>query len=558
MKNNRFIEGSFSFRFAKWRLMRRSGRLLLHLTGACAMLGLPPGVLAQAPAAPAAQQQRIKVTGVRVEGNTLLPDRLLSEVTAGVAGTERSVAELNQVAARVQNAYRDAGYGGVVAYLPEQEISGGSVVIRVVEGKLANVRVTGNVHFDPANIRAGLPNLREGTTPLVRAIDRDIQLTDENPAKEVKVTLTPGARPGEIDADVGVTDSKPLQFLLGYNNTGDEITGRHRVSIGVQHANLFGRDHVGTLQYQTSPENPDQVRIFSAGYRVPLYAQAASIDAFAAHSSVDAGTTFTPAGPLTFAGKGTIAGLRANRNLDRIGEYDHRVTLGVDWRHYENECSVGAFGPAACGSAGVSVIAMPVSVAYTGQQRGPQLAWGFNVSLSANAGGSSQETFEAARAGARRHYAVSRLSGSVERALAAGFAVQARLDAQYSPHALISGEKFGLGGFATVRGYTERELTGDSGAVVRIEALAPMFGAAAGFRMRPYLFVDAGQVSNRKDLPCRGTTETSCTLKGAGIGTRLSIGKSTSATLDIARAFDDGITTSSGDVRAHVSVNFVF
>ena len=484
---------------------------------------------------------------------------MISDLTSGIAGTERSLSELNQVAARVQNAYRDAGYGGVVAYIPEQEISGGSVVIRVVEGKLANVRVTGNVHFDTGNIRAGLPSLREGTTPVVRSIDRDIQLTNENPAKDVKVTLTPGARPGEIDADVAVTETRPLQFLLGYNNSGQETTGgKHRVSVGLQHSNLFGRDHVGTMQYQTSPENPDQVRIFSVGYRVPLYSQAASFDAFFAHSNVSIGTTFTPAGPLTFTGKGTVLGLRANRNLERIGEYDHRLTVGLDWRDYENECAVGAFGPAACGSAGVSVTAMPVSVAYTGQKQGPRVAWGLHASLSANAGGSSQATFEAARPGARKHYAVSRISGFREMALAAGFALNGRVDLQYSPHALISGEKFGLGGAGTVRGYTERELTGDYGLAARIEALAPAMAPGAGVRLRPYLFVDHGRVSNHKGLPCRNTAETRCSLTGAGIGTRVSIGANTSATLDIGRAFDDGVTTSSGDVRGHVSINFVF
>ena len=539
-------------------MQRPSGPQLRFAAAAIIVLGLQLEVFAQAPAAAPAQQQRINVTGVRIEGNTLLPDRLLAELTAGVAGSERSIRELNQVAARVQNAYRDAGYGGVVAYIPEQEISGGNVVIRVVEGKLANVRVTGNVHFDTANIRAGLPNLREGTTPVVRSIDRDIQLTNENPAKEVKVTLTAGANPGEIDAEVGVTETKPLQFLLGYSNNGHESTSEHRVSVGMQHSNLFGRDHVGTVQYQTAPDKPDRVRIFSVGYRVPVYSLAASFDAFYAHSNVSIGTTFTPAGPLSFTGKGTVVGLRANRNLDRIGEYDHRLTLGVDWREYENECALGIFGPAGCGSAGVSVTAVPVSVAYTGQKQGPKLAWGVNASLSANAGGSSQDTFDAARPGAKKHYVVSRVSGFGEMALAAGFAISGRLDVQYSPHALISAEKFGLGGAATVRGYTEREMTGDYGLAARIEALAPAMEPAAGVRLRPYLFVDHGRVTNHKDLPCRNITETSCRLTGAGIGTRVSIGRNTSATLDIGRAFEDGITTSSGDVRAHVSINFVY
>ncbi|MCM2252314.1 MAG: hypothetical protein NDJ19_08140, partial [Ramlibacter sp.] len=472
--------------------------MLLRCAAAFSILGAAVEVPAQAPAAPAAQQQRINVTALRVEGNTLLPDAAISGLTAGFAGTQRSLPELNQVAARIQNAYRAAGYGGVVAYLPEQDISGGTVVIRVVEGKLANVRIAGNLHFDDANIRAGLPSLREGATPIVRAIDRDIQLSNENPAKEVKVTLSAGARPGEVDADVAVTETRPLQFLLGYNNAGQESTGKHRVIVGVQHSNLFGRDHVATMQYQTSPEHPDRVRIFAAGYRVPVYSQSASFDAFFAHSNVSIGTTFTPAGPLNFAGKGTVLGLRANRNLERIGEYDHRLTLGVDGREYDNECSVGAFGSAACGSAGVSVTAVPLLLAYTGQKQGPQAAWGVHASLSANAGGSSRETFEAARAGARRHYLISRLSGFRDMTLARGFAINARLDLQLSPHALISGERFGLGGAGTVRGYTERELTGDSGFAARIEASAPVMEPSAGVRFHPYLFVDHGRVSNHK------------------------------------------------------------
>lgn len=533
------------------------GRLVVRVAQACALSAMTVCAFAQAPGAAPAQQQRIKVAAVRVEGNTLLPERVIAGLTADLAGNERSMADLNQLATRIQKAYRDAGYGGVVAYVPEQEISGGTVVIRVIEGKLANVRVTGNAFFDTANIRAGLPHLSEGATPVVRDIDRDIQLTNENPAKEVKVTLTPGAKQGQIDADVGVTDSKPLQVLLGYDNTGQEITGRHRVSVGLKHTNLFNRDQVGTVQYQTSPEKPGQVHIFSAGYRVPLYSQAASVDAFVAHSSISSGTTFTPAGPLTFAGKGTIVGVRGNRVLDRIGEYEHRVTLGLDWRDYQNECSVGAFGSAACGSAGVSVIAVPVSLAYAGQKQMPDLAWAFSAALSANAAGSSKETFEAARPGAPRHYVASRLSASLEKALAAGFGLNGRIDAQYSPHALISGEKFGLGGAASVRGYTERELTGDSGFALRVEALAPRVGPTM-FQLQPYLFVDHGRVTNHKDLSCRGTTETSCQLTSAGLGARMSIGRNASATVDVGRAFNHAVTTSPGDVRAHVAVNFVY
>lgn len=518
--------------------------------------------MAQGPAMPPEQPRKAPVHAVLVEGNTLLPENTLLELTAGLAGSERTMAELDAVAVRVQNAYRDAGYGGVVAYVPEQDISTGHVVIRVVEGKLAAVRVTGNRAFSIRNIRQGLPSLREGTTPRVGHVDRDIQLSNDNPAKNVKVTLTAGARPGDIDAEVAVTETDPVQVLVGYNNTGSHATGRHRVSVGIQHANLFGRDHVGTLQYQTSPEDPGRVKIFSAGYRVPLYAHAASLDAFVAHSSVSNGTTVTPAGPLSFTGRGTVVGLRANRNLDRIGEYDHHLTLGLDWRDYEDDCSLGDFGPAGCGGAAVDVATVPLSLSYTGQKQGPQLAFGVSAGLSVNAGGSGRATFDAARPGASRTYAIARTAGFIDRTFAAGIAagssVNGRLDVQYTPHALIAGERFGIGGANSVRGYAEREMAGDTGVLVRLEAAPAPLEMPGGIRVRPYLFVDHGRIANHRDLPCRGTGETSCKLTGAGIGARFSLGRKASASLDIGRAFERGITTSPGDVRGHVSLNLVF
>jgi len=343
--------------------------------------------------------------------------------------------------------------------------------------------------------------------------------------------------------------------LVGFNNTGTEMTGRHRLSIGIEHANLFGRDHVGTLQVQTSPEHPGRVRIFSGGYRVPLYAYAASLDAFVAHSTVNNGTTATTAGPLTFTGRGTIAGLRANRHLARIGEYDHQLTLGLDRRDYRDDCAVGDFGAAACGSAAVDVTTLPLSLTYTGQQSSARQAHGLSLTLATNVGGSSARTYEAARSGAKRQYTLTRFTGFAKHALAGGAALNARVELQYSAHALIAAEKFGLGGAGSVRGYAERELSGDHGYLVRAEAAAAGADWANGLRLRPYAFVDHGRVFNRGDLPCRGVAATACSLTGAGIGLRLTLPRRASATLDLARALEHGSASAPGDMRVHAAFN---
>jgi hemolysin activation/secretion protein len=531
-------------------MVKRFRSMAIRTGAAC--LFVPVLAAAQAPA-----MTESAIGAVRVEGNTLLPAPTLTALTRDVVGMAPTLPLLTALAARIQAAYRDAGYGGVVAYVPVQESLDGGVAVRVVEGRLAVVRVSGNAHFSTANILAGLPDLRQGATPLVRAIDRDIQLTNSNPAKQVNVSLRAGTRPGEIAADVKVADEQPLRYLLGYNNTGNSMTGRHRISVGIEHANLFGRDHVGTLQYQTAPENPGRVRIFSGGYRIPLYAHAASFDAFVAHSTVNNGTTATTAGPLTFTGRGTIIGLRGNRHLARLGEYDHQLTLGLDRRDYKDDCAIGDFGAAGCGSAAVDVTTVPVSLTYTGQKGSSAFAYGFNAGLSVNAGGSAARTFEAARPGAKRRYVLSRVAAFFQQPLTENVSVYARMEAQVSAHALISAEKFGLGGSGSVRGYAEREMSGDSGVLLRFEAATGSIDTW-GLPLRPYLFVDHGRVTNRGNLPCLGRASTSCHLTGAGIGARVSLYRHAGASLDVGRALEDGTTSSQGDVRAHLALNLAF
>jgi hemolysin activation/secretion protein len=514
----------------------------------------------EAPAAAAAAQPRFSVSAVRVEGNTLLPAEEVEARVATLVGAERTLADLRGGAAAVQAAYREAGYGGVVAFVPPQDLAAGEVLIRVVEGKLAQVSVSGNERYSEENIRRSLPGLREGETPRVRSIDRDIQLANENPVKDVQVTLAAGARPGEVDAKVEVREEAPLRILLGVENTGDRETGEYRVSVGLQHANLWDRDHIGTVQYQTSPEEPELVDIYAVGYRAPLYGHAASVDAYYGHSSVDNGTTTTTAGPLAFTGKGDVAGLRLNRYLDRRGEYDHRVTFGVDWRDYDNACELGGFGAAGCGPAGVSYVLVPVSLAYTGQVEGPERAWGFSAAVAHNFAGSAEATFEAARPGAPREYTALRFSAFASQELPRGFGVSGRLTSQWSADALVPGEQLGLGGAESVRGYYERELAGDYGYFASLEGLGPTLRPTLGGEeasLRPYVFVDYGRVANHEDAPCLGV-DTSCTLSSVGLGARFTLGRRLSAQLDIGRALEDGAVKDEGSTRGHVGLYLVF
>lgn len=516
--------------------------------------------------------QSFFVKTVQIQGNTLIPENELAALIAPLAGGERILKDIENAADAIQQTYREAGYGGVVAFVPEQALENGEIVIQVVEGRIANIRISDNERYDEANITGSLPHLRRGETPSIRDIDRNIQLANENPAKDLRVVFVAGARPGEIDADINVTEERPIRLLLGMDSAGTPDTGNFRLNAGIQHANLWNRDHIGTFQFQTSPTDPGRVQVYSAGYRIPLYSHFSAVDIFYAHSSVNSVATTIPGGggALGFTGKGDVAGFRVNRYLSRLGEYDHHLILGWDWRHFNNNCAITFDGasPIDCGAAASADIAIaPFSLGYAGQKSGPGFSWGINTNLSGNVVGSSRSSFDKARPNADKNYFIWRLFAFSNLALPAGFGLSARVSAQYSPHALISGEQFGIGGggsamggFISVRGYREREVVGDYGTSFNLEGLGPDFARLVNVEkisLRPIAFFDLGWAGNNHRAFC-DAGGASCTLASVGGGLRFTIGKQLSGRLDFGHALMDGNQKQAGTTRGHLAINFYY
>jgi hemolysin activation/secretion protein len=489
-----------------------------------------------------------------VEGNSLLPAAQVQSVLAPFAGPGRGFGDVRRAVQALQQAYRDRGYNVVVVQLPEQELDQGVVKVRVIEQRIGRVQVQGNQQFTTDNIRASLPGLREGTTPNIGDISASLKVANTNPAKQTTLDLQSGAAPGTVDATVRVTESRPWRFGLTADNTGSAETGRTRLGLLAQNANLWGLDHVASLQYTTSLEQPSRVSVWGAGYHVPLYALGDSMDFFASHSNVDSGAVTAGVLNLLVSGKGSVAGARYNHTLPQWGELASTLIAGADWRAYKNNVDLAGV------QLGNDVTVHPLSLAYSGQLAMASGLLGVQLTGVQNVPGGSKgrdADFAAQRAGADAKYRLLRYSAGYSQRFAADWQLRLQLNGQATHDALVPGEQFGAGGTGSVRGFREREVAGDKGYFAGAEIETPNWcpGSSYALQCRAVAFIEGATVTRNKALA--GEVDRT-SIAGAGAGLRFAVDRNAALQVDYGRVLDGGGVRSRGDSRLHVALSLSY
>lgn len=512
-------------------------------------------VVVAAIAAGAARAQgggpRFDITRFVIDGNTLLKSDVAEQAVKPYTGKSRDFSDVQRALEALQQAYRDAGYGAVDVQLPEQELERGEVRFRVVESKIRKVIVESGAYHDDSNLRASLPAIQEGKTPVLRQLSGNLRLANENPAKQTAVTMKATDQDGLVDMTIRVDSQPPQRVSVSLDNTGSPSTGIARLGVGFQHANVFNRDHVMSVQYITSPEKLRDVTILGVGYKVPLYGLNDSLEAVAGYSDVNSGVVQNL---FSVSGKGNIFGLRYNHLLRRIGEaYEHRLTYGLDYRAYKN-----AVIPLGTGLSLVpDITTRPISATYSGSLRSSSGEQNYFVSLARNLPGGKnggRADFDAARLGASANYSVLRYGANINQAILRDWQMRLAFNGQETRAALIPGEQFGVGGLDNVRGYNEREVSNDRGYSGNVEVYSPDFGNST-LRTRALAFYDFGRVRRNQSQPGEIADQR---LASTGIGLRLIGSAGYSLRLDLAHVLTAAGTQEVGDKMIHTRFGYSF
>jgi len=511
-----------------------------------------------------AKQPAFAILEYQIDGNTVLPRPAVEQAVYPHLGAGKTIEDVERARKGLEQAYQKAGYSTVFVDIPEQDVVNGVVRLRVTEGRVDRLRVTGSRYYSLGRIRSQVPALAPGTVPYLPEVQQQMSAANTAAAdRRITPVFRAGRTPGTVDVELKVRDQPPWHASLEVNNRYSANTTHTRASGELRYDNLWQREHSLSLQYQTAPEDTDEVRVAAATYlfRSDQSNQLTALYAVRSRSNVAA------IGDISVIGSGDIVGARRIVPLSPRRQYFHSLTLGMDYKSFDESLLQGADS-----STETPIRYIPLSLAYNAnlpsESATNQFSAALNFSLRAlsekriecDYGGGVEvvDQFECKRFNARPNYLYLKADYKHTRKFLNGMSLTARLGGQFADQPLISNEQFSAGGADSVRGYLESERLGDDALQAGLEWRSPSFAGekTPGLQELQFLiFAEAAQLRIQEPLPDQ---QSRFTLASGGTGLRFTAFKNLTGELDWARALRDGASTRSGDDRLHFSLEYGF
>lgn len=454
---------------------------------------------------------------IRVDGNSVLEQRAVEKIIYPYLGPQKSIDAVEQARQALEKLYRDNGYSTVLVEIPEQDVVDGLVRLKVVEGTVENLKVSGSRYYSLGKITDKIPALAAGSVPHMPSVQQQMaDLSKESTDRQIIPIFRAGSTPGKTEVELKVKDELPLHGGVEINGNNSQSTTRTRLISSLRYDNLWQKFHSASLQFQTSPENNQEVEVWSGTYVLPTGWEDTRLALYGIgiSSNTQLGASV---GGMSVVGTGSIYGARLIKPLATLESYQHSFLLGFDHKSFDQ--AMGLQGQ----DKQSSPISYPVfQLGYDGSWRGDshQTSLSSALHFAVRGMGTDAAQFYDRRFKAKPDFAYISSELKHLQEIFLDMRLSARLSGQVANGPLISNEQFSAGGMQSVRGYHQTQQLGDDGVNLSFEWQSPQlvkteWDFAQG--LRAHAFVDYAYLRIRDALP---TNPDYYTLAGTGLGLR--------------------------------------
>lgn len=432
---------------------------------------------------------RINVTHYRFTGNTLFNDKYLEEMSAPYLGEGISIEQLHELKTRITLLYVNAGYINSGALLPDQAVEKGIVTFQIIEGQLENINIAGLNEIDDQYVRGRIA--RYTHAPInINQVQEGLLLLQQNPLiDKVNARLLPSETRGYADLELDILEAKPYTFNVIVNNYRTPSVGSEQGIISMTHRNLSGIGNKLHLLYAKT-EGLNQGLM---DYTHPVGSTDSNVRVF--YRNEKARVVEAPFDVLNITNKTQSSGIEYNHSLKRT--LKKTFIFGGRIEHKNNASYLDGFPYSFTPGVvdGKSTVTR-VDLYQRYQYRGPGLGVLAESAFLFGTDWFKATVHEDVDLPDSRYFAWRGVSRMMLR-LSPRSELVGRGDLFWAKDALLSSEKYPVGGPYSVRGYRESLIGVERAAVVSLEYRHAIgFSDQPAHRFQLAIFSDAAWMSN--------------------------------------------------------------
>lgn len=458
--------------------------------------------------------EKLYVKEIRVIDSTVFGQSDFAPVVKPFEGRELTAEEVRKAADAVTQLYLNQNYlnSRAVPVTPQPGATDGVLVIRVIEGRLADIDIEGTQHVNPAYIRS---RIRLGASVPLNAVklEEQLRLLRLDPLfTNVEASLRPTGQVGQSLLIVRVQEAKNFTSNFLIDNYSPPSVGGERFGVELGYRNLTGFGDLLTGAYYRTFTGGFEA--FDFGYQIPVNAMNGTVQLRVSPSSSK--ITEAPFKDLGIQGEQDIYEINYRQPLWRSPREEFALSLGFTYQDgqtflFDRLPTPFGIGPDQNGVSRTSVIKFGQDYVSRSSQGAWFLRSQFNFGVGLFNATSNPDPIPDS------HF--FSWQGQIQRSqqLSNNNLLIIQGDVQLTPNSLLPSQQFVIGGGQSVRGYRQNIRFGDNGVRLSVEDRIIVQRNVAGLptiQLAP--FFDMGVVWNQGDNPNKLPDQTF--LAGAGLG----------------------------------------
>jgi hemolysin activation/secretion protein len=503
-----------------------SGILLDTVKPIPALPPKPPGELIRGapeerPALKADAGLRVHLKSVRFSGVTAVPLADLQQLAHPLIGQDVSFADLDTLAGKVSKLYRERGFFIARAYLPQQELSDGSVEILVLEGRIGDVHVKYKTAGPYISTRVLAGYVKDALPPdrpvTVAELERAILLENDLPNVTSHATLVPGTIVGTSDVILEANQSGWFSHdTIEADNAGSRYSGTYRFGGS---ANLDSPAGIGDLLSARVLSSFQGFNYGRLAWTTPVTETGLKVGVSETYTNYKLGGALEPLGDH---GDADVGSLFSVYPIVRSRMFNLYQTVTLEARDLHDESLAGEIADKRI-KAGTLGVNGDETDAFNGAGLttfGAGVEFG-HLSLLSGAFDVSADATTARAAGDYRKVTLQALR---QQRLFENFVLFGSVNAQFASKNLDSSESMSFGGPSGVRAYPVGEAPADAGILATLELRYNVPVQLALGALQGQIFFDHGSVKLHEDPWAAyiiSTAPDKYDLKAAGVGANL-------------------------------------